>query len=258
MNHEIRKLEITEAILLFKAATEISPASSQFWISYIEALIKDRQCKEASLALENANDKGLPCATLETLKKSLSSLDSSTTLGGQIPEFHVEKIPPDGKIQELLNYYQCEDFIVAENLAKSLVHEFPKHQPSWAMLGEIFRQNGKYFDSSIAHQTALEISDNSAANYNLALSLQEQDRFEEAETYYRKAIEMQFDYVDAHYNLGLLLQNLERFEEAEISYRHALNFRPEFAMANNNLELVLQELGRSNVAEANFSDRSSI
>lgn len=46
--------KISQAIPFFKKALEINPGASQFWLSYIGALIKLGRFDEANLALDDA------------------------------------------------------------------------------------------------------------------------------------------------------------------------------------------------------------
>ena len=55
---------------------------------------------------------------------------------------------------------------------------------------------------------------------------------------------MEDNFAQAHSNLGNALQRLKRFTEAETSYRRALELQPSFADAWNNLGTCLRELKR--------------
>ncbi len=57
-------------------------------------------------------------------------------------------------------------------------------------------------------------------NYNsLAVALKNKGQYQEAEKYYRKAIEIEPDYPSPYYNLGLMYQKLGRRDEAEVIFR---------------------------------------
>ena len=64
---------------------------------------------------------------------------------------------------------------------------------------------------------------------------QELGRLEDAETSYRKAIELKPDFAIAHSNLGNTLQELGRFEDAEVSFRRGIELKPDFTEAHYNL-----------------------
>ena len=51
--------KVNEAIPCFKAALEGNPALEQYWLSYIEALIKIGRLKDAKAVFEQAKKKGV-------------------------------------------------------------------------------------------------------------------------------------------------------------------------------------------------------
>ena len=77
-------------------------------------------------------------------------------------------------------------------------------------------------------------------------------QLEDAQAYWRQAIEIRPDFVDAYNNLGMLLKGLGCLPEAESLYRQLLSIRPDLAEASNNLGTVLYDLGRPHDAEAAY------
>jgi tetratricopeptide (TPR) repeat protein len=75
-----------------------------------------------------------------------------------------------------------------------------------------------------------------------------QDRTEEAEEAYRKAIELDPKHAQAYYTLGVVLGMQDRTEEAEEAYRKAIELDPNHAKAYYNLGVMLGE--QENLAEA--------
>ena len=51
--------KIKESLLFFKIALEANPNTSQYWLSYIDALIKDKQFDNAKQVLEQAKTQGV-------------------------------------------------------------------------------------------------------------------------------------------------------------------------------------------------------
>ena len=70
--------------------------------------------------------------------------------------------------------------------------------------------------------------DYALAYSNLGNTLKEQDRLDEAEACYRKAIALKPDYAQAHSDLGAMLQELGRLDEAIGSYKQAININPDY------------------------------
>lgn len=69
-----------------------------------------------------------------------------------------------------------------------------------------------------------------------------------AETAYRRAIELDPQHVDAHVNLGRLLHEGGKLEEAEVHYREALQAAPDDHVAWFNLGVLLQAQGKRKLA----------
>jgi Tfp pilus assembly protein PilF len=62
------------ALALFKTALEANPNIEQYWLSYIEALITERQFEDAKQALKKGKRKGVANEKLKTLKQKLEEL----------------------------------------------------------------------------------------------------------------------------------------------------------------------------------------
>jgi len=104
----------------------------------------------------------------------------------------------------------------------------------------------------------LESMDAPAADYyriiDAASSLMTRNRFDEAATEWRKALELQPDEASAHYNLGLCLFQSGRTADAIAHYARALEISPEYPEAHNNLGGALTSVGRLDEAIPHFQE----
>jgi len=233
------------ALPLFKTALEANPKIEQFWLSYIDALIKEKQFGNAKQALEQAKKQGVAREKLNVLEGQLASINE--------PENVVSLSPPQEQLSSLLEHYQNGQYDDAEKLAIFITQEFPSHNFSWKILGAVFTATGRNSEAVNAHQTAVVLSSQDAeAHNNLGVTLQKLGRLDEAEVSYTKAIALKLDYVDAHNNLGITLQKLGRLNEAEATCRQAIALKPDYAEAHSNLGAVLTELGRLDDAEVSL------
>ena len=247
-NHNLGLIAVsvnkTEAALpLFKTALKASPKIEQFWLSYIDALIKDNQINNAKRVIKKAKKKGFSSVKLDALaakfypKTQVGNADTSS--------------PSQYQLNSLLKYYQTGQSDDAEKLAKSITQQFPQHQFAWKVLGAIFGQSGRTIEAENANQTSVALSPQDAeAHYNLGITLKELGRLDEAEASYTKAIELKPDSAEAHSNLGITLKELGRLDEAGASYTKAIALKPDSAEAHSNLGITLQELGRLDESEA--------
>jgi predicted TPR repeat methyltransferase len=275
------------ALPLFKTALEANSKQVQFWISYVDALIKTNQLEIAKSVLEQGKKLGLagervdaleaqltPIAIVEKSESILQKQPSSVTQQHKKVSAKKEKkknssshqtnpyqvrSPSQVEVNGLLEHYQKGRYDLAENLAKKLTQQYPNHQFSWKVLGAVFKQTGRLQESLIANQRAVAISPNDAeAHSNLGNTLQALGRLEDAEASYNRALAIKPEYAEAHSNLGNTLQALGRLEDAEASYNRALAIKPEYAEAHSNLGNTLQALGRLEDAEASYSKAIAI
>ena len=79
----VEKTEV--ALPLFKAALEANPKVEQFWLSYIEALIKDNQFDIAKQVLLDGAKAGLAREKVDTLTSQLGAASKVEVSTGAIP-----------------------------------------------------------------------------------------------------------------------------------------------------------------------------
>ena len=91
---------------------------------------------------------------------------------------------------------------------------------------------------------------------NLGVVLIAQNKFEEARTNLKKAVELQPNYPESQNNLGYALSELNRFSEANIHYKKAIRLKPDYAEAHNNLANSLSK--KSNFNQAIFHYKKAI
>ena len=236
-NHNLGVLAVAvgtplEALPLFQRALEANPQIEQFWLSYIDALIKVERFDEARRVLAEGERSGVSLDQLDAIQQRLKDGSSGAE-------------PPQDQLDYLLEHYRAGRLEEAEALATSLTQHFPKHPFGWKVLGVVFRQTGRLKESLLVIQQSVDLSPQDAeAHSNLGITLRELGRLDEAEASYRKSIALKPDYAEAHSNLGNTLQKLGRLDEAEASYRKAIALKPDYAEAHNNLSVTLQELDR--------------
>ena len=249
-NHNLGLLAVSvnkadAALPLFKTALEANPKIEQFWLSYIDALIKEQQFEAAKLVYEQAKKQGEDADWLNSLESQLSPKTQTPNTA--------RVSPPQELLNSLLEYYQHRRFNDAEKLAVSIINEFPKHQFSWKVLAAVFGATGRKCEALEANQTAVALSPQDAsAHSNLGITLHELGRLDEAEASYKRAIALKPDLAEIHYNLGNMLRELGRLEEAKASYNQALALKPDYVEAHSNLGITLHELGRLDEAEASY------
>jgi tetratricopeptide (TPR) repeat protein len=265
------------ALPLFKTALEANPKIEQFWLSYIDALIKENQFEAVKQALAESRKMGLAGEKLDVLEAQYKQIAQSAPSKLQekkkgltlkekrqkISESKQQKkkkgksqnaksvSPSQSQLNNILEQYQNGQYDEAEMLAVLITQQFPEHQFGWKILGAIFGQTGRKTEALNAKHKAVKLAPQDAeAHGNLGNALKELGRLDEAETSYRQAIALKSDYALAHSNLGNALKELGRLEEAGTSFRQAIALKSDFSEAHSNLGSTQQELGRLEEAEA--------
>ncbi|OUW01473.1 MAG: hypothetical protein CBD16_05505 [Betaproteobacteria bacterium TMED156] len=228
--------ETNKALPLFKTALEANPNVEQFWYSYIDALIKEKQFDNAKLCIEQAKRQQVSAEKLDQIETQLEILRTNKVDSAS---------PTKQQIISLRTQYQNGQLGDAEKLAALMTQEFPEHPFAWKVLGAVLRQTGRMSEAVATNQKAVALFHQDAgAHSNLGVTLHELGRLDEAEASLRQAIALKADYAEAHYNLGNTYREMGRLSEAQASYSRSLRFNPDYPEAHSNLGVTLHELGR--------------
>ena len=144
------------ALPLFKTALEANPKIEQFWLSYIDALIKEKQFDNAKEVVEQAKKQGVAADRLNSLEAQLSPKTRNPDAASGNP--------PQESLNSLIRHYQSGGFLEAEKLAVSITQEFPKHPFAWKVLGAVLGATGRKPEAVNANQTAVSLSPQDAEN----------------------------------------------------------------------------------------------
>ena len=235
----VNQLEV--ALPLFKTALNVNPNIEQFWISYIDALVKAKRLEDAKQAIMKAKKKGFDAKKLQALLSQSEGVTDTT-------------VPSKEQICSLLEHYQNGRYADAEKLATSMIQEFPSDNFSWQILAAVFKSTGRNAEAVSANQTAVVLSPNDAeAHNNLGVTLRGLGRLVEAEASYIQAIALKPDYPEAYNNIGDTLKELGRLDEATASYAQAIALKPDYAEAHYNLGNTHKELARFDEAVASYT-----
>ena len=267
-NHNLGVIEVSvnkadAALPLFKTALEANPKMDQFWLSYIDALIKEKQFETASKILEQGKKEGLSGNKVDALeivltptiqvnesksalqKKRLTLSEKRKKLADnkkqkKAKKQHLKGQPSEAEINNLLQYYQNGQYEDAEKLALATTQRFPEYQLAYKVLGSVLTKAGRTNKALVANQRSVQLGPKDAqAHSNLGNTLQALGKLEEAEESYREAIALNSSYTETYYNLGFTLKVLGRLEEAEARFRQAIAKRPDDALAHYQMALVL-------------------
>ena len=237
--------KLEESIVFLSVALEANPDINQFWLSYIDVLLRANKREVALAVIEKARKKGLPREQLDDFALRLASKETRDDPGALVP--------PEAELKRLMAFYQKGDLEASERLALALTDQYSEHSLAWKVLGAVLRQNGRNIESLVPMERAaqLEPTDPEAHN-NLGSILKDLRRLEEAEKSYRRALSLNPNYAEAHYNLGGVFSKLGRLDQAIESYERAIKSNPAFGQAYNNMGLIFREIGKPEEAKKSF------
>jgi len=115
------------ALPLLKKALESDPKVEQFWLSYIDALIKTEQIDNAKQIIEKGKRHGVDKDKLDVFLAKLSP--AAQRKGSN------SSSPTQQQLDSLLEFYQTGRYEEAEQLALSMTEQFPEHPFGWKVFG---------------------------------------------------------------------------------------------------------------------------
>ena len=227
--------KIDLALPHFKTALEANANQEQYWVSYIEGLIRFGQLESARQVLAQGRQRGLKGDKVDQLERQANGSEQASV--------------SRERASEVITLYKQGNLDEALVRGRALLQQFPDDPNVPNILGTIHSSLGQHDAAIDYYMKAIELRPhNVQAHNNLGNALNELNRFEEAITHYNKAIELKPDYPEAHNNLGNILSKLKRFEEAISSYSEAIKIRPEYVAAYNNLAAAYQSTDQLKVA----------
>ena len=183
--------KVQEALPLFKAALESNSKQGQYWLSYIDALIKVGQLDTARSVLEQGRSIGLQGDPIDQLE---AQLDEGLNRASEVTVDHLVNLYNQGRLKEALEL----GVVLGEQSSDN--PEVPN------ILGAIYAGLGKYEDAIINYKKAIDIKpDYAEIHYNLGNAFFNLDNYEDAIISYNNAIAHKTNYTSANYNLGNLL-----------------------------------------------------
>ncbi|MDA9991292.1 tetratricopeptide repeat protein, partial [Paracoccaceae bacterium] len=112
--------KVQEALPFFKTALETNLNTAQYWLSYIDALIKLDQIADAKAVLDQAKGIGAKGDGFDELEEKLEGIVPTESITSNT------KDPSQDQLQPLVNIYIEGQFQQALDTASQLLTQFPK------------------------------------------------------------------------------------------------------------------------------------
>ncbi len=230
----VGKIEI--ALPFFKNALEANANIAQFWLSYIDALIKLNRIADAKAVFDEAKSKGLKDDGFDKLEEQL---------GSSHPKNINIQDPPQDQLNSLIKLYDKKEFQQVFEETQTLVKRYNKSLAIWNLMGASAAKIEKLDEAVNAFQNTISIKPDLAEVYfNMGIVLINQGKLDEAIEAYNNALSLKPDYAEAHNNMGIALKDQGKLEEAIEAYKKALSIKPNFVEAYYNIGIALQDQGK--------------
>ena len=269
--------KVQEALPFLKTALEANPNTAQFWLSYIDALVRVERLSDAQAVFNQARNNGAKGDGFYQLEQRLKA--SNKVLTEAVIESHVvepdqpnilgtlkldqaiklaKKKSKEGYTEEAKHIYQ--DILVKFPPKKRAIDEMKAlaggpvsksskvqdpPQDQLQPLINLYNSQGHLKQALERATLLLQQFPSSSVLYNLCgaayKGLGQLDASVEA---YNKALGHKPDYADAYLNMGASLQEQGKLEEAIEACHKALAIKPDYAEAYYNMGNALKEQGR--------------
>ena len=173
--------KVEQALPFFKTALEANQSIAQYWLSYIDALIKLDRIANAKSVLDQAKDKGAKGDSFDKLEEQLEGLVPASATVSKSQD------PPQDMLQPIINLYNQGQFQQALDEVLKVLHQFPNAVTLYNIQGAANKGLG-HLDTAIeAYNKSLAIEpDYADVHSNMGGALTEQGKLEEAIDAYKK------------------------------------------------------------------------
>ena len=267
-----------DALPFFKTALEANQSITQYWVSYIDALIKLEKISDARAIFAQAKINGAKCEAFDQLEHRLSALVQTKNKAGAMKNNASNSSRPNIldniKLDKALKLakQKSKDGLISEakSIYEDILKKHPQNKKTLSGLKSL-KQDGlgmpkdllesqlqplinlysqRQFQQTLSQANEmLQQYPSSVALYNILGATNDRlGKFGAAVDCYKQALKIKPDYAEALYNMGAALNSMGNSEAAIDSYKQALKIKPDFAEAYNNIGVAFNDMGNSEAA----------
>ena len=282
--------KIKEALPFFETALEANGDTSQFWLSYIDALIKVERMADAQAVLNQAKNNGAEGAgfdqlelrlnvpnqaELETSNKALKAHQSQPNI--------LDTLKLDQALRLAKKKSQAGTTKEAQRIYQDILTKFPKNKRAINGLkgladtpvGNASKVQDPPLDQLQAlidlysqgqpqralkqAETLVQQFPKSPVLFNIqGTVLKSLRQFDLSFAAFNKALAIKPEYADAYNNMGNAFQEQGKLEEAVEAYNKVLAIKPDYADAYNNMGTALKDQGKLEEAIEAYNEALAI
>ena len=153
--------------------------------------------------------------------------------------------PPQEALDTLVALYTKGQLSAVAEQAQVLTSDFPSSFLLWNILGAANLGLRRLPEAEVSFRKAIELNPNylEAIN-NIGIVLQKQGKLEDAIKAYQRALKIKPDHANTHNNMGVVLQEQGKLDAAIKAYLRALKVRPQYADPHSNMGNALRDQGK--------------
>ena len=247
--------EIENSLIFLQNAINVNPNIHEYWVPFIDALIKLDRLSDAEMVLDQASSLG---HDQEIFSKLSHNLELKKSANQEADSRYVDD-PPPKLVSVVINLHGRSEFEEAIEQTELLIKDYPNSSILMNLQGNAYADLGKTIDAIKFFKKSIELNESYAdPHYNLGHIYQSDDKYDEAITCYKNAIEINPKYYAAYNNLGNIYKEIGDLDAAIGSFKKAINLKPKFAEAYYNMGSALQEQGKLEEAIEAYNKALSI
>lgn len=220
-------------------ALNTEPESRDYWLGYLEGLLQASQIDTAREALALGRQHGLSGTAVEQFAARLTSAEPAAAAPIE-PAAHkarpiatparpsrlkatTRRSREDAQLLVLMRTGRVAEAFV---LARAMTQRFPQHGLGWKIYGALLWTHGDSEAALAAMLTSTRwLPRDAEAHSNLGSAFAALKRFDDAEIWLCKAIDIDPTLAAVRYRLGMYYELQARYDEAEASLRMATSMR---------------------------------
>ena len=241
--------EIENSLIFLQTAINVNPNIHEYWVPFIDALIRLDRLSDAEMVLDQARSLG---HDQEIFSKLSHNLELKKSANQEADSRDVDD-PPQKLVSAIINLHVRSKFEDAIEQTELLIKDYPNSSILMNLQGNAYADLGQAVDAIKFFKKSIELNESYAdPHYNLGHIYQSDDKYDEAIACYKNAIGINPNYCAAYNNLGNTYKATGDLDAAIGSFKKAINLEPKFAEAYNNLGTALTEKGDLDEAMDSF------
>ncbi len=248
-NLYVQQQKWRKAIAAYKQAIKLNPQLARVYHSLAQVLTKlgnERQAADYLYQALKLKPKSVTAAkhhVLGNILRSQGKLERAIACYRQAIQ-----LQPD-----LLLAYQClVDLLTAKNepiqafsVSRLGVKQNPDNSRFHFLFGQVLAKQEKWQQANQSWQRAIALEpDLAVAYYHRGAVLIELQQLSEAKACYQKAVELQPNYWEAHHQLGIAWEREQELEKSIAAYQQVNKLNPQFIPAYIRLGAIYQQLNQ--------------